>query len=51
MISVSDKIDQDLEDFYIDISKFMLNKNKTDKLLKNPTIDNFFELVEESGKE
>lgn len=51
MISVSDNIDQDLEDFYRDISKFMLNKNKTDKLLKNPTIDNFFELVEESGKE
>lgn len=51
MISVSDNIDQDLGDFYRDISKFMLNKNTTDKFLKNPTIENFFELIEENGKE
>lgn len=47
VISVCNDNSQNLENFYLYISKFMLNKNKVNKLLENPTADNFLGIVEE----
>ena len=47
VISVCNDSSQNLEGFYLYISKFMLNKSKVNKLLEKPTADNFLEIIEE----
>ena len=47
VISVCNDNSQNLEGFYLYISKFMLNKSKVNKLLEKPTADNFLEIIEE----
>lgn len=47
VISVCNDNSQNLEGFYLYISKFMLNKSKVNKLLEKPIADNFLEIIEE----